>query len=232
MRDFLSTLTLSDLATGFNALAAALVILGYFMKGMIRLRVMAATSNVFNFLTSVLTLSPIGLIEYGISTPINLIRMREMIRLVDRVKLASSSDLSMDWLKPFMRHRHARAGEVIFARGDTADRMYMVGTGRFRLIETGIEIPSGQVVGELGLLTDGNRRTQGFECVEAGELFEISYHHVRELYYQNPEFGFYFLGLTSRRLLANIARLEAELERRPPAPAIVEPSSATPAPVG
>jgi hypothetical protein len=30
-----------------------------------------------------------------------------------------------------------------------------------------------------------------------------------EIYFQNPQFGYYFLVLTSQRLLENIARLEA-----------------------
>jgi hypothetical protein len=29
-----------------------------------------------------------------------------------------------------------------------------------------------------------------------------------EIYFQNPQFGYYFLVLTSQRLLENIARLE------------------------
>jgi len=38
-----------------------------------------------------------------------------------------------------------------------------------------------------------------------------SYSQVKQIYYQNPEFGFYFLRLTSARLFRNIARLEDEL---------------------
>jgi CRP/FNR family cyclic AMP-dependent transcriptional regulator len=34
---------------------------------------------------------------------------------------------------------------------------------------------------------------------------------VRELYFQDPDFGFYLLKLTSERLLQNIARLEGEV---------------------
>jgi hypothetical protein len=34
---------------------------------------------------------------------------------------------------------------------------------------------------------------------------------VRELYFQNPEFGFYLLRLTSERLLQEVARLERTL---------------------
>jgi len=208
-----------EIATVFNALAAILVIASFFMKGMIRLRIAAIASNVFNFAYAALTLSPIGLVEYGIALPLNVLRLREMLRLVDKVKLASTGDLSMDWLKPFMSRREVKAGDVVFVRGDVADCMYLIGSGRYRLIESGIELGCGQMVGEMGLLTEGNARTQGFECLEGGDLFSISYVHVKELYYQNPEFGFYFLGLTSRRLLANIARLEAELARRPLQPA-------------
>jgi hypothetical protein len=32
------------------------------------------------------------------------------------------------------------------------------------------------------------------------------------LYFQNPEFGYYLLSLTSERLLQNISRLEGSLE--------------------
>jgi hypothetical protein len=34
---------------------------------------------------------------------------------------------------------------------------------------------------------------------------------VRELYFENPEFGFYLLRLTSERLLQEVARLERTL---------------------
>ena len=220
--------TLSNAATLFNAAAAGLVIVSFVMKGMIRLRIMAAVSNVFNFVSAALSLSPIGIVEYCVSMPINLYRLREMLRLVKRVEKASTGDLSMDWLKPFMTRHAAKTGERIFGRGDAADRLFLIGSGRWLLPESGIEPTVGQVVGEIGLLTPGNARTQSFVCIEAGELFSISYEHVKELYYQNPEFGFYFLRLTSRRLLENIARLEAELAKRPPAAeAAGEPREAT-----
>ena len=92
--------------------------------------------------------------------------------------------------------------------------MYYTVSGKFRLIESGIEIPVGRVVGELGLLAPDNQRTQGLECVESGEIMSISYEKVKELYFQNPRFGFFFLRLTSERLMQNIARLEDELAAR------------------
>ena len=37
----------------------------------------------------------------------------------------------------------------------------------------------------------------------------ISYEKLLEIYFQNPQFGYYFLVLTSQRLLKNLARAEA-----------------------
>jgi CRP/FNR family cyclic AMP-dependent transcriptional regulator len=34
------------------------------------------------------------------------------------------------------------------------------------------------------------------------------------LYFQNPQFGFYFLRLTTERLFENIGRLEKELAKK------------------
>jgi CRP-like cAMP-binding protein len=59
-------------------------------------------------------------------------------------------------------------------------------------------------VGELGLLSPGNTRTASLVCVEAGHALCVSYSDVKQLYYQNPEFGFYFLRLTSERLFQGV----------------------------
>ena len=39
-------------------------------------------------------------------------------------------------------------------------------------------------------------------------MLTIEYDKVLEIYFQNPEFGYYFLILTSQRLLENNAKLE------------------------
>ena len=52
------------------------------------------------------------------------------------------------------------------------------------------------------------------ECVETGIVLTITYDKVRQLYFQNPTFGFYLLRLTTERLLQNLARLEARLVTR------------------
>ena len=97
--------------------------------------------------------------------------------------------------------------------------MFCTVTGRYRLIELGIELKPGQVVGELAMLAPDNRRTATLECIEDGEALSITYDQVEQLYYQNPTFGFYFLRLATARLFENIQRLQDDLERRKPATA-------------
>ena len=56
-------------------------------------------------------------------------------------------------------------------------------------------------------------RTQTIECLDDVEMMVITYDKVAELYFQNPTFGFYFLELTSERLLQNVRRLERDSKR-------------------
>jgi hypothetical protein len=42
-------------------------------------------------------------------------------------------------------------------------------------------------------------------------VLTISYEKLEELYFQNPEFGFYFLRLATARLFDNIGRMEQTL---------------------
>jgi CRP/FNR family transcriptional regulator, cyclic AMP receptor protein len=61
------------------------------------------------------------------------------------------------------------------------------------------------VFGELGLLNSDQARTATIECTASGELLQISYEQVKQLYVQDPKFGFYFLHLVSRRLFHNLS---------------------------
>jgi CRP-like cAMP-binding protein len=136
-----------------------------------------------------------------------------MRRLTKDVMAASKGDLNMDWLKPFMSKRTVKAGEVLFRKGDLSDAMYYTVSGRFRLPEIASQVAPGEVIGEMGLIALDNKRTLTFECVEDGELLTISYSGVKQLYIQNPSFGFYFLQLISQRLFRDIARLEERLAK-------------------
>jgi CRP/FNR family cyclic AMP-dependent transcriptional regulator len=209
-------------------LAAVLVFLTFYMKTMIPLRVIGICSNCVYITNGFLGgLYPV-LILHLILLPLNGLRLREMVRLTKHVREATQGDLNMDWLKPFTSTRRVKSGEVLFRKGSTADAMFFVVSGRYWLAELGMDILPGQVVGELGLLAPEQLRTQTLECIEGGEMLQITYEQVKQIYYQNPQFGFYFLQLASRRLFENIARMERELTASKAASALPERASRSP----
>jgi CRP-like cAMP-binding protein len=108
-----------------------------------------------------------------------------------------------DWLIPLMSHEKYPAGHVLFRAGDPANRMYLVLSGTVRLAELGITVESGHLLGEMGVFSPDNRRTATAISETNVELGAISDQKVLQLYYQNPEFGFYLLRLILKRLLEN-----------------------------
>lgn len=199
------------LAEGAGYLAAVLVFLTFYMKTMIPLRIVGICSNCVFILYGYLgALYPV-LVLHIVLLPLNGWRLREMLRLTRQVRDATKADLNMNWLKPFTSVRRADVGDVLFRKGDRANAMMFIVSGKYRLAEIGISLAAGQVVGELGLLAPNQTRTQTLECSEAGEVLEITYEQVKQLYYQNPQFGFYFLQLATKRMFDNIEKLEREL---------------------
>ncbi|ACL56056.1 cyclic nucleotide-binding domain-containing protein [Methylobacterium nodulans] len=181
-------------------LGTALTITSSAMTTMIPLRILSILASVAVITYGILTGSlPVVLTE-AIQIPFNTWRLYQMVKLVRDVEKAADGDLSLDWLKPFGTSRRFRAGEVLFRMGDPASEMYYVESGRFRIEERGIDIAPGAIVGELGMLSPGNVRTASVVCAEDGVALCVPYSEVKQLYYQNPEFGFYFLKLTSERL--------------------------------
>ena len=194
-----------------------LTVVQYWMKTMIPLRIVGITTNVLFLIYASLSGIWPTLILNCIVLPLNLYRVHEMRELIRRTKRAARSDLDMTWLQPFMTKRRTKAGQVIFRKGDIAEAMYLVLSGRFVLQEINMQLEPGAVVGELGLLSPDGVRTQTLVSEVDGEVLSLAYEKFEELYFQNPEFGLGFLKLTSRRLFENIARLETELAARPPA---------------
>lgn len=201
-----------DLANLLGLIGGAFYVASVTLRTMIPLRIAAIVSNILFIGYGLMAKALPTFFMYAVLLPINCVRLYQIRQLVKKVKIASQGDLTMDWLKPFMTKRNFKAGNVLFRKGDAADAMYYTVTGRFLVKELGIELPPGRVMGELGFLAPDNRRTATVECLEDGQVLFIAYDKVRELYFQDPNFGYYFLKLTSERLLQNIARLEREVE--------------------
>jgi len=201
-----------DVLVALGFIAAILYIASHYMKTMVPLRLCEIASNALFVVYGAFYPSWPTLALYGILVPLNSLRLYEMLQLVKKVRTASQGDLSMDWLKPFMHKHSYKQGAVLFRKGDHAEEMFYIVSGRCRVNELGLELSAGHMVGELGFLTPEHQRTQTVECIDDVEMLAISYDKVRELYFQNPSFGFYLLRLASERLLQNVDRMERVIE--------------------
>jgi len=206
----LASITIANMLALIGAIFFVATLL---MRTMVPLRVTGIISDVFFIGYGVLSGTVTTLMLYILLLPINIFRLGQMLKLVKRARIAAGGDLSMDWLKPFMTRRKYGKGDVLFRKGDRANEMFFTVTGKFLVTELGIELPPVRLVGELGFLSPDNRRTQSLECTEDGQVLAITYDRLLEIYFQNPEFGYYFLRLSTERLLQNITRLEGIIDQ-------------------
>jgi hypothetical protein len=198
----------------FNSGASLFIVATASTKTMVPLRMLAIATNCVLIAYFTTTHAWVPLLLQAFALPLNGWRLYQMVVLIRNVREAIRGKPSLDWLKPFMAERHFRKGDLLFAKGEAADEMFYTMTGRYVLVELGVEIQPGHLVGELAMLAPDNRRTATLECIEAGMVLSITYEQVEELYYQNPTFGFYFLRLATARLFDNVNRMESELAGR------------------
>jgi CRP-like cAMP-binding protein len=154
---------------------------------------------------------------HGVLLPINCLRLVEMTRLTRRVRAATQgADRSGLWLRPYMKQSKRKRGDVLFRQGDDADHLYILVDGRIEFPENGASIGPGEMFGEIAFFSPERKRTLSARCAEDCVLLSINQSTVRELYYQNPAFGFEIVGLVAGRLSADIARLRAQLRDAQP----------------
>ena len=192
--------------------AATLTITSSFVKTMVPLRWLAVFSN-FGFLAyGVLHPSPVMGMLHAILLPINVVRLREMRRLARNVAAAAeNADTSGLWLKPYMKAIRRPAGEVLFSQGDEANELYLLAEGRVEFVEIGQSVGPGRVFGEIAFFAPDKRRTLTARCAEDCLVLSVNQSTVRQMYYQNPAFGFELIGLVAGRLSADIVRLQGQL---------------------
>ncbi len=205
----------------FGYLGGLLTLTTFSMKTMLHLRMVGIAANVaFISYGALGSVYPVLLLHLTL-LPLNIWRLHQLRRLVRDIRDAATADFSIEWLRPFTRQRVVRAGETLFRQGEVADNVMFVLSGRFRAIEADVPLVRGEVFGELGLIAKDQRRTQTVVCEDDGALLLISYDEVRQLYFQNPKFGFYFLQLAAARLTRDASKAvsaQANVDSSPRAP--------------
>jgi CRP/FNR family cyclic AMP-dependent transcriptional regulator len=189
---------------------AALVLLAvaFWFPTIIWLRLAAAVASAVIAVHGVVVGDYIEAVIGAVLVGLNLWRLFEMRRLVSVTReatAASGAPITLDWLLPYMRPLALPKDTVVFHKGAAADAMYFVSHGRVRLEEFGVEMGKGALFGEIGILSHDKLRTATAKCMEDCSLLQISAEKVRELYYQNPDFGFFIVGLITRRLMEDAA---------------------------
>jgi CRP-like cAMP-binding protein len=191
----------------FGYVGALMTLATFSMKTMLHLRMVGIVANLAFITYGVLDhVYPVLLLHMTL-LPLNVWRLWQLLQMTRQIKAISASRLSMEWLKPFSRRKDAQVGETLFRQGDAATEILFVLSGRFRAVEADVVLEQGEVIGELGLITKEHKRTQTVVCEQAGSLLQINYDEVRQMYFQNPRFGFFFLELVAERLMRDANRM-------------------------
>lgn len=201
------------LANMFALLGAIFFVATLLTQTMVPLRVANMVGYTFLAASGALSGNTANFLLYLLLLPINAFRLRQMLKLVRKARAVTQSNMSMEWLKPFMTERRCRRGDTLYKKGEAAREMSLSVSGKFLVKEIDVEILPGVLIGELGFLSPNNRRTATVECIEDGQVLTITYERLLEIYFQNPQFGYYFLVLSSQRLLENNQRLQENISR-------------------
>ena len=217
------------------AAAALLIVVSAFVKTIIPLRWLAVASNLGFMIYGALYPNGLMLLLHATLLPVNLWRVLEMQRLTRRVSSAGASDIrSGVWLQPHMRRRRMKAGAVLFNKGDLADRLYLLVEGEMELVEAGRRLEPGRMFGEIAFFAPDRRRSATARCLSACTVLSLDETTFKQLYFQNPEFGFEVVRLIAGRLTDDIKTLQDQLgvqKAPPPPPPAPAPDDAQPGPV-
>jgi len=196
----------SGLLAGLLILASALV------KTIIPLRWLAVGSNLAFMVYGALTPAYMVLVLHALLLPVNLVRGVQMIRLTRRVRAsAGAGDTAGVWLRRYMKQRRRKAGTILFHAGDQADRLYFLVSGVVEIVEQAHSIQPGQIFGEIAFFSPDGRRTATALCATPCTLLSIDETTFKQLYFQNPEFGFEVVRLIAGRLSRDVHRLQDQL---------------------
>jgi len=196
-----------DTGVVLGLVGVAFTLASFAVKGMVPLRTLALVGNVSFVAYGIVESQLPSIVLNCVLIPLNVSRLWEIRKLTREIAQATQDSPVSQWLLPHMHRRAFKAGEVLFRRGETADRVVYLARGELKLTELGEPIRAGELIGEIGLFSPEKKRTQTIVCDTDGELYEMTDEMIFQLYYQNPKLGFYFMRLVAGRLLRDVQRV-------------------------
>jgi NTE family protein len=135
-------------------------------------------------------------------------RQLELLTEILRRLLGDEGEGLAATLLPWLQWRHVSGGEMLFRSGDRADDLFLVVSGRLRIIQgTGAgeptpdgEVTRGQTIGELEFLT-GEARGSTVVVIRDSVLASLSRGAYEEIAHRDPQ-----LSMSLTRLLADRLR--------------------------
>jgi CRP/FNR family cyclic AMP-dependent transcriptional regulator len=180
--------------------AAVASLYAAYAKTMVPLRAAAIAANVlliiFGLLNTAYALAALG----AVLLLLNSWRLRAMLALTRDIDAATRDAPNADWLLPYTHPRRFRAGDIIMERGDYATAAFYIVSGEVEIVDPNQILGSGTLLGEIGLFAPDGRRTRTVRCKTDALAAQLDYDRFKELYFQNPEFGFHLLHLIVARL--------------------------------
>jgi len=185
-------------------LAALLVFSTFYMKTMIPLRSVAIASNVafitYGYLAG---LYPVFFLHV-VLLPLNIWRLYQMRKLLARVRQASRGEYSIESMMPFMTKIDFKKADVIFRKGEAADKLYYLVSGSIHFPEIEASAAPGDIIGEVGVFSPCKTRTASAVAESDSMLLTLGDQKVLELYYQNPEFGIFIVRMIIQRFMHQV----------------------------
>ncbi len=184
--------------------AAFLMFTTFYMKNMIPLRIIGIASNItFIVYTSFEQIWPV-LILHSVLLPMNSLRLVQMLKLIKQVRHAGEGEkISFEFMIPHMKKELLCKGDIVFRRGERADKIYLLQSGSLSIDELDVAIQPGELFGEMGVFANEQVRLATLRCKTDVELLSMTDTQIRQLYYQNPDFGFYLIQLLLKRFSQN-----------------------------
>jgi CRP/FNR family cyclic AMP-dependent transcriptional regulator len=157
-----------DAGTVFVGLGVASTGASFIMKRMVPLRALALASNScfigYGFAAGVLG----SILVNAVLVPINAKRLWEIKKLSKEIARATQESPISEWLLPHMRRRSFKQGEVLFRKGDAADKLIYIAEGCLKLT-----------------------------CETDGKLYEMTDEMIFQLYCQHPKLRFFIMRLVA-----------------------------------
>jgi CRP/FNR family transcriptional regulator, cyclic AMP receptor protein len=187
--------------------ASAAVLATFCMSTMIPLRMMALVSNLLFMAYGYFDHIYPVFILHAILFPVNALRLIQFQRLVRDIRDAHREDLSIQSLLPYMTRKKLSMGETLVRKGEKADRLFYLLDGEMEVVELNKILKPGAMIGEIGVFAPNQTRTATVKCRTECNVFELTEHKAKELYFQDRSFGFAVLQLVIARLVENNERL-------------------------